>query len=190
MSKNILKSSLLVIAALMFSFSTLSAGHHMGKATVGWTAFKTPAKAGVKGNFDSVKFIPSSKMAKNVKDFLVGAKIEIATASVNTKNKGRDATLVEFFFNKLAGSKITGKVTSVDTKKSIIIVDLNMNGITRATPLKYSLDHGKLSATGHIDILDFQANSALASISKQCFDLHQGKTWNDVDIRFSTTVHF
>lgn len=188
MSKSILKSGLFALVAIIFSFSTLSANNMA--ATVGWTAFKTPAKIGVKGNFDEVKFVPASKMAKDVKSFLVGGTIEIATSSVNTKNKGRDANLVGFFFDKLSGDKITGKVLSVNTKKSAVVVELTMNGTTKATPLKYSVKDGKLTAKGHIDMLDFQANAALASISKKCFAAHKGKTWNDVDIRFSTPVHF
>jgi hypothetical protein len=44
------------------------------------------------------------------------------------------------------------------------------------------------SATGVIDILDFSAGDALSSINKACSDLHEGKTWSDVTIGFTTKI--
>jgi hypothetical protein len=63
-----------------------------------------------------------------------------------------------------------------------------MNGITKSVPMKYSFANGIFSAKGTIDIFDFSASKALSSINKACFDLHKGKTWNDVSIAFSTKI--
>jgi hypothetical protein len=63
-----------------------------------------------------------------------------------------------------------------------------MNKITKKVPMKYSYSDSVFSAKGVIDVFDFSANKALSSINKACFDAHQGKTWNDVTIAFSTHI--
>jgi len=40
------------------------------------------------------------------------------------------------------------------------------------------------AAKGYIDLADFKALGALSSINKACYDLHQGKTWQDVAVAF------
>ena len=63
-----------------------------------------------------------------------------------------------------------------------------MNEKTLTIPMKYFYSEGKFDASGTIDLADFAASDALASINKSCFDLHKGKTWSDVSISFSTAV--
>jgi hypothetical protein len=54
--------------------------------------------------------------------------------------------------------------------------------------MKYSFSNGKLRAAGVIDLIDFKAENALTSINTACYDLHQGKTWSDVNIGFTMDV--
>jgi hypothetical protein len=54
--------------------------------------------------------------------------------------------------------------------------------------MAYTYQKGIMHAQGYIDILDFQGSKALASINKACFDLHKGKTWNDVSISFEMKI--
>ncbi len=54
--------------------------------------------------------------------------------------------------------------------------------------MTYIYTKGHFQATGTIDLFDFAASDALASINKSCYDLHSGKTWSDVTIGFSTTI--
>ena len=82
-----------------------------------------------------------------------------------------------------AKSKETGK-----PKTGTLIAEITMNGITKKVPLNYTFDQGTLTANGTIDLFDFSANKALQSITKACFAKHQGKTWNDVSIGFSTHI--
>jgi len=167
-----------------------------GKIVVAWMAYKTPAKKGVSGVFDNAKYTPIAKDGKNFREILVGSKLSIDTSSVNSKNKGRDAKLVKFFFEKMSSKKIEAKIVNIKADKKVkgkprtgvVTLEITMNNITKKVPMTYSFSNSVFSAKGTIDIFDFSANKALISINKACFDLHQGKTWNDVTIAFTTRI--
>ena len=164
---------------------------------VTWKAYKTLAKLGVAGAFKDVTYHPNKKEGKNFKELFVGSKVTIDVTKVDTKNSGRDKTLVESFFSKLAGKGIVGEIVAIKADKSEngkrayhgrVDVNLTMNEHTLIIPMHYNYKAGHFEAKGDIDLFDFGANGALSSLNKSCFDLHQGKTWNDVTIGFSTTV--
>jgi len=48
--------------------------------------------------------------------------------------------------------------------------------------MKMDLDGKELEAEGYIDLADFKMLPSLKSINKACYDLHKGKTWQDVKI--------
>ncbi|MCB4763942.1 MAG: YceI family protein, partial [Sulfurovum sp.] len=54
--------------------------------------------------------------------------------------------------------------------------------------LDYHYEKEEFKAQGNIDLLDFAAGQALASINKACYDLHKGKTWSDISIGFITHI--
>lgn len=138
---------------------------------VSWRAFKTPLKIGVGGKFDSV----------NVSgDKLENLKVSINTLSVNSNHKDRDNTLVESFFKVQKITKIEASVKSI--KDNILTVEIDMNGIKRDTPMKFLRDGNSLKASGYIDLSDFNMLPSLKSINSSCFDLHAGKTWQDIEI--------
>ena len=140
-----------------------------------WIAFKTPLKLGVKGTFDKIDFATGDGC-------LEGAKVHIYKSSVDTKNPGRDKTLRLFFFDRLKGA-IEAKILKVHEKT--LDVAITLNGTTKTIPFFYTKKDGLIHAKGVIDLLDFDASKALSSIAKACFDKHQGKTWNDVELRFT-----
>ncbi len=158
------------------------------KASVTWTAFKTLAKVGVSGDFTSIAYRPASKQSKDLSSLMIGSKIVIDSTKIDTKNPARDATISEMFFKQLPSAIITGKIVSLDEAKSTVTIELQMGGTTKIIPMKYELSNHTFKANGVIDILDFNGANALASISKSCYDLHEGKTWNDVGIQFQTTI--
>jgi len=194
----------------LFLIATLSSAEEMGtkkgscilsqdgSVSVSWMAYKTPAKAGVGGMFDSVKYKAIAPEGNNFREILVGSSVVIDTSSVNSNHKSRDATLVKFFFKQMNDSKIKAKIVDIKSDKrmrgkpktGVMSVDVTMNGVTKKVPMSYVFDNGDLSASGHIDILDFSASKALSSINKACYDLHDGKTWSDVAIGFSTKIKF
>jgi polyisoprenoid-binding protein YceI len=148
---------------------------------VGWTAFKTYEKIGVGGSFDKVTL--TSSTAANLQYALKGTSVEIDTASVNSNHKDRDATLVKHFFEVQNTKIIKAKILTV-TEKSLD-VEIEMNGVKRTIPFKYEKTHEKIEAHGVIDLGDFHMLLALGAINKACYDLHAGKTWQDVALSFT-----
>jgi len=167
-----------------------------GNIDITWKAFKTPLKIGVGGKFVTYTYTPAAKEGPNFRTLLVGSTITIDTASVNSGNAPRDAKLVTFFFQKMASQTITGKITDIkaDTyvkgkpRTGIVTVVLTMNGKSVTVPMRYHYADKAFVAKGIIDLTDFAALDALSSINKACFDLHQGKTWSDVEIGFATQI--
>ncbi len=167
-----------------------------GPLTVTWGAYKTAAKAKVSGSFNSVKFTPSAKSGANFREIFVGSSVVIDTASVNTNHAERDATLVTHFFTQMSGKTITAKIVDMSSDKhekgkaktGIFRVEVTMNGVSRVVPMAFRYENGQLHVNGVIDLFDFSANKALRAINKACYDLHEGKTWNDVAIGFSTKI--
>ena len=186
-----------MIAIASFSYGNGCVLVQADEMNVTWKAYKTLAKLGVDGEFTAVTYTPNKKEGKNFKDLFVGSKVSIDVTKINTKNEGRDKTLVESFFTKLAGKSIEGKIVAIEADKSkdgkrayhgVVDVNLSMNSKTLLIPMRYNYKEGNFNAEGTIDLFDFGAKNALESINKSCFDLHKGKTWSDVTIGFSTTI--
>lgn len=154
---------------------------------VNWTGYKTPAKVGVGGTFDKVIYAPVAKNGNDFKSILVGSTAVIDMSSVNSNDKGRDATLVEFFFGLINNKNIEAKIVNISVDKRID-VEIVMNDVKKTIPMSYTFTNGIFEAKGSIDLLEFNANKALSGINKACYDLHDGKTWSDVAIGFKTKI--
>ncbi len=167
-----------------------------GDVKVSWKAYKMPLKVGVGGVFDKVKYISVAPVGPNFRSILVGSKVKIDTSSVNSKNSARDDKLTQFFFEQMSNKNIVAKIVDIKakkvkkghSKKGIVIVKITMNSKTKKVPMKYSYKKNIFKASGVIDILDFGASKALSQINKACYEPHQGKTWSDVNIEFSTKI--
>ena len=182
--------SLLLAAGLAQADCTFSQPSNLD---VSWTAYKTPLKIGVGGHFNTADFKAASAKADTLSALLSGSTVNIAVASVDSKNKGRDEKLLNAFFKQMAGPDITAKIVTLkrdenERKSGLLTAAVTMNGVTRDVPMKYSFSDGRLSADGVIDLIDFKAQNALTSINTACYDLHQGKTWSDVSIGFTMDV--
>ena len=185
-----------IALSLLLTFSLAQANCTFSQPNavdVTWKAFKTPLKKGVGGHFKQVNFNSSVKSAKSLDTLLAGSTVKIEVASVDSKNAGRDVKLLEQFFKKMSGPDIKAKILSLkrdkDARKTgIVTIAVTMNGVSREVPMRYSFSEGVLNANGVIDLVDFKATPALQSINKACFDLHQGKTWSDVNIGFSMKI--
>lgn len=174
-----------LIAGLLISTAAFGeCTYHGQNAKVTWTAFKTYAKAGVGGSFDQAHF--TSKSAPSIDALLAGSRISITSATVNTGNAGRDATLVESFFKVQGAERIDATVVSAKGGKAL--VEITMNSIRKTIPIHYTQSGEKIVGKGVIDLADFAMIPSLSAINKACFDLHEGKTWQDVEIGFEMTV--
>ena len=179
-----------IVASLLASTLLLQAEctlQRTGDIQVDFKAYKTPLKIGVGGTFNKIVVKNDQKEASDIASLLEGVSLDIDTKSVNTKNGARDTKLVAFFFDKMSGVDIKAKVVALkgDNLSGHVTVNVSMNGISRDVPMAYIVKDKKFQATGVIDLADFNALSALSSINKACFDLHKGKTWQDVSLAFS-----
>ena len=152
------------------------------EVTVGWEAYKTLKKIGVKGVFDKIDL--ETQKESSVTKLLESLKGTIHTASVNSGNAGRDKTLTEEFFKLFVSETIQAKIVDVkgDETGGTMVAEMTMNGIAKKVPLQYRIENDKLKANGYIDMFDFGLSKALGSINAACYDLHSGKTWNDVAV--------
>jgi len=155
---------------------------------VDWKAYKTLGKIGVGGKFTDVTYTPTALEGSNLESLLVGSKVVINTSKIDTGNPARDETLVKFFFEQMSDKSINATIKEIKPKTGTLKVAIEMNKKTLLIPMKYSYANEKFEAKGVIDLFDFQADKALASINKSCFELHSGKTWSDVAIGFTTTI--
>lgn len=153
-----------------------------------WTAFKTPEKVGVKGSFDRLNFEASAEKDDCAFSYLTMATVHIETASVNTGNEGRDATLVKEFFRKMAGEHIDAIIKRIDMEKQELSVEITMNDVSQTIYMPYTFDNKRLKAEGKLDLLNFSASDALQSLNEACYDLHKGKTWSDVEVAFTLVL--
>lgn len=153
--------------------------------TLTWTAFKTPSKVGVPGQFKDLGLKPSYQ-GENIKKILKGLSFAIDTNSTDTELKERDQKIVNFFFKKMTKEKITGSISKI--KNDELIVNLNMNDHTLDIPMSYKLEGDEFIASGVMDVFDFNLHESLKGINKACEALHLGKTWNDVELELKIKV--
>ncbi len=174
-----------ILAGLLIVSSAFAeCTYYSENAKVTWKAFKTYEKIGVGGTFDRAVFSPKS--AKTTEDFLIGSHMKIDTSSVNSGNPGRDATLISSFFKVQNVDTIEAKVLSAKDSKAQ--VEITMNGVSKIIPMSYTGQEGKIVGKGVIDLSDFTMLKSLQSINTTCFKLHDGKTWQDVEIGFEIPI--
>jgi hypothetical protein len=150
---------------------------------VSWTAFKTPSKVGVGGQFRELG-LPEIIEASSLEELFNKTAFNIDSASVYTRNSGRDAKIVKYFFQPMMGGlNITGGF-QYESQENISL-KLKMNSVEQKIPMKITQTDNNIKGEGIIDVFDFSLKKSLMGINKACFDLHQGKTWNDVEIAFS-----
>jgi len=170
------KSVMIVLVSSLALF-----GYEVNDIEVGFTAFKTPAKVGVSGSFKSVQ-ITGKRSAERVEELLDGLGVSIETKSVNSGNEGRDKLLVSDFFLVQFTHGIQAKIVSV--KPDSLLVEITMNNKSLSVPMVYTIEENRVLAKGYIDLNDFDMLPSLQGINKACYDLHEGKTWQDVEVGF------
>jgi len=174
MKKTVL--SLLALASLL----SAQCQYKANSIEVDWKAYKTPAKIGVGGTFTKVLLQASPQITQEA--LLQHATVTIDTNSIYSKNSARDVKLVKFFFQAQKVDSIEAKVVSLSPDEALVAI--TMNNITKEIPMKVEFDDDEIEAKGYIDLADFAMLLSLKSINKACYDLHKGKTWQDVKIEF------
>lgn len=182
----------IIASAIIMASVAFGATIQADKAQVKWTAFKTPAKAGVTGSFDDVvfKFGTPDKQG-SLKMQLNNATATIDIMKVNLNDEGKNATVREFFFgafNKKEPIKVTFKDVIEGKDKGTILANVKMNGKSKKIPMQYEVAKKVLVAKGVIDLGEFGAEKARASLAEACNDLHEGITWSQVEIALEVPV--
>ena len=160
------------------------------KNQINFTAFKTTEKIPVGGQFKKVNII-SNGDGETVKEAINNAEFSIPVSSLFTKDSSRDFKIRKFFFGIMDNTKLlSGKL--VLENDSIGYSSIKMNGIIKNIPFKYTISNNTFSMNAKIDVNNWNAAAALASLNKECFDLHKGadgvsKTWNEVLLNISSS---
>jgi hypothetical protein len=157
---------------------------------VNWTAFKTTEKIGVGGSFTQIS-LKDTKTGSTPEAILEGATFSIPVSSLFTDNADRDSKLKEFFFGVLKNSELISG--TLNFKEGKCLLTIKLNDVEKQLPVTHEFKDNHFSLNSIIDLADFNAEGAVASINKACYDLHKGKdgvskTWNEVEI--SGTVLF
>ena len=164
-------------------------------AQVRWTAFKTSDKVAVAGQFNQVNVTAGDKSTK-ITDVLETIKFNIPTSSTNTAKDERDVKIVQSFFNAMeATDLIFGQVKSAtgDNTSGTCTFYLTINKVEKEIILNYTVEDTVIKLTGEIDLTNFNAEKAIASLNDACKDLHKGtdgvsKTWTTVELSIETNL--
>lgn len=118
--------------------------------------------------------------ARDISALLSKLEIEIPTNFLSTGITQRDQNIIKYIFNS---NPIKARVTSVT--KNNFSVDIFMNQKLVRSKLFWEHKNSLLVAYGYVDLIDFALSKELAALTKECFALHEGKTWSDVRLDIS-----
>lgn len=155
---------------------------------VSFTAYKTTDKVPVGGMFKKINFTKTNS-GTTAMEALNGTEFSIPVSSLFTNDPTgtRDPKLLEFFFGVLKDTELISGVFKVDGDQGSI--DVTLNGETQNIPLAYEMNgDDKITFTGTMDLANWNAMDAVASINKACEILHTGKdgvskTWSEVAVK-------
>jgi polyisoprenoid-binding protein YceI len=154
-----------------------------------WRGFKTHEKLAVGGEFKKFTIERKKQFSTQLIDIVKGAKVSIDSVTVDSANPERDDRLRRLFFqNWEFGTSIELFVKKVNVESSQIYVDLKMNNVTREIKFEYVQEGNFLRMFSTIDVLFWNMNKSLDALHNACKDLHNGKTWSQVEIELES--HF
>ncbi len=177
--RKLVLSSILALGLI----SSLNAYELNGDLGVKWTGFKTAKKVGVSGTFKDMKIAIGK--SDSLSDFLKSAKVEIDALKIDSKLPFRDKNITSTIFSLASAKNIKGAISQVDETKKELTLDVTMNEVTKAVPMKYEIQNGKIVAKGSLEILDYGLKSSFEAFALKCKGFHAGKTFSDVDLEIT-----
>lgn len=156
---------------------------------INFTAYKFTEKKGVGGQFRQVK-ITSGGAGNTIKEAINNAEFSIPISSLFTKDSSRDYKIQKFFFGVMSSTKLLSGKLMIEND-SIGSATIKMNGISEKVPFKYTIVENTFALSATMDISNWNALDALASLNKVCEALHTGsdgisKTWSDVALSITS----
>jgi hypothetical protein len=159
------------------------------KNNIDFIAYKTTEKIGVGGQFNKVNIL-SGGAGNSIKEAINNTEFSIPVSSLFTKDSSRDYKIKKFFFGVMDATKLlSGKLTIEND--SIGSAMIKMNGVSEKVPFKYSIDNATFAMNATMDVSNWNALEALASLNKVCEALHTGsdgvsKTWSEVTLNITS----
>ena len=181
---NIIKEDKVVVKKSTAPFSIEKA-----KKEINFIAYKTSDKVPVGGQFKKVDVISGGE-GNTVNEAIHNTEFSIPVSSLFTQNSSRDYKIKKFFFGIMDNTKLlSGKLLLSDATNGI--ADIKMNGISQKVPFTYSIVDRTFNMKAVIDVNNWNASKALASLNNVCLDLHRGadgisKTWSEVTLNITT----
>lgn len=159
------------------------------ESDINFTAYKFTEKTPVGGQFRQVN-ITAGGSGNTIKEAINNAEFSIPVSSLFTKNSSRDYKIQKFFFGVMEKTKLLSGKFAIEND-SIGVVTINMNGISEKVPFKYTITNNTFAMNATMDVSNWNALDALASLNKVCEVLHTGsdgisKTWSEVALNIST----
>ena len=156
-----------------------------------WTAYKFTNKTGVSGTFKDFS-LQKKNVFGSIENILNALKLEIQTASIDSKNTIRDFKLDTYFFKTFNTQAIKG--TIIKAKDNEGLIKLHMNEKSHKVPFTYALKNDTIILFTHLDLNHWNAEEALNMLNKECYDLHKGsdgvsKLWPDVDVKIKFPIN-
>ena len=156
---------------------------------INFTAYKTSDKIPVGGQFKKVNVLSGGE-GNTVKEAIHNTEFSIPVSSLFTQNSSRDYKIKKFFFGIMDNTKLlSGKLLLTDTTNGV--VEIKMNGVSQKVPFKYSIVDKVFNMKASMDVNNWNASKALASLNNVCLDLHRGAdgisiTWSEVTLNITT----
>lgn len=156
---------------------------------INFTAYKFTEKKGVGGQFRQVD-ITSGGSGNTIKEAINNTEFSIPISSLFTKDSSRDYKIQKFFFGVMSDTKMLSGKLNIEND-SIGSATIKMNGISEKVPFKYTIVDNTFAMSSRMDISNWKALDALASLNKVCEALHTGadgvsKTWSDVALNITS----
>ncbi|WP_031444107.1 YceI family protein [Arenibacter algicola] len=155
---------------------------------VSFTAYKTTEKLPVGGKFTKINITNTTEGATAM-EALNGTTFNIPVSSLFTNDATgtRDPKILEFFFGVMDNTELISGVFKVEGEDNCSI-DVTLNGKTANIPLDHEMSgDNSYSFSGVMNLENWDALNAVASINKACEVLHTGKdgvskTWSEVAV--------
>lgn len=159
------------------------------KNSVNWRAYKTTKKVGVKGSFTQIN-ITAGGNGNSIKEAVNNAEFSIPVSSIFSANEERDAKIVTSFFGAMKDTELLSGRFEIKTDSTGYVL-IKMNGIIERLPFDYKIKDKQFSLETEMNIANWKALSAIASLNKVCGDLHKGAdgvsmTWEEVGLQVSS----
>ncbi|MDX6746813.1 YceI family protein [Polaribacter sp. PL03] len=156
---------------------------------INFTAYKFTEKTPVGGQFRQVE-ITTGGSGNTIKEAINNAEFSIPVSSIFTKDSSRDYKIQKFFFGVMSNTKLLSGKLMIEND-SIGSAMINMNGVSEKIPFKYTIVNNTFAMSATMDISNWKALDALASLNKVCEALHTGsdgisKTWSDVALNITS----